>query len=207
MTNHRRCDGRGTPLPALLLGLVTLVLAWQLAWGAGPAAAHSDLVWSFPSNGSTVSVPPSQVVLELAEPFDARLSQVVVTDPDGSQPEVTDLSVSRTGELVATLAPGGRRGPWRVDYRVVSADGHVVTGRIDFGVGAPAETQEVSRTRWVVGMGGVVVLLLFLVHLRRTYAGGMPARAEGAVAPVAPVDPADDADQTDQAERAEARVD
>lgn len=198
MTKHRRRDGRGPllpGLPGLLLGLVTLVLTGQLAWGAGPATAHSDLIWSFPSNGATLSVPPSQVVLELAEPFDARLSQVVVTDPDGVQPEVTDISVSRTGELVATLAPGGRRGPWRADYRIVSADGHVVTGRIDFGVGAPAETPTVSRTRWVVGMGGIVALLLVLVQLRRTYAGSTTVPAG------APVE------QTDQVDRAEARVD
>ncbi|HEX8779619.1 MAG TPA: copper resistance CopC family protein [Nocardioides sp.] len=200
MTNHRPRDGRSGLFAGLLLGLVTLVLAGQVAWGAAPAAAHSDVVWSFPSNGSTVSVPPAQVVLELAEPFDARLSEVVVTDPDGARPEVADLSVSRTGELVATLSPGGlsrgdRRGAWRVDYRVVSADGHVVTGRIDFGVGAPAETPTVSRTRWVVGLGGVAVLLLVLLHLRRTYASSTPAPAEVATGPV------------HEADRAEARVD
>lgn len=196
MKNHRRRDGRAhglTPrLRGLFLGLVTLVVTAQLAWGAGPATAHSDLIWSFPSNGATLSVPPAQVVLELAEPFDANLSRVVVTDPDGAQPEVTDISVSRTGELVATLAPGGRRGAWRADYRIVSADGHVVAGRIDFGVGAPAETPTVSWTRWGVGLGGILALLLVLVHLRRTYAAGATVPA--------------DADM-ERADRVEARVD
>lgn len=185
MANDVRRAGRAPRRRALLLGAVLLFLAGQLAWGAGPAAAHADLLWSFPNQGATVPVPPGQVVLELAEPFDARLSQVVVTDPDGVQRDVTDVSVSRTGELVATLAPGvGPLGSWRVDYRVVSADGHVVTGRIDFGVGAPAEASApttVSGTQWAVGLVGAVALLLLLVHLRRSYAVTATDRVEARV--------------------------
>ena len=106
--------------------------------GAGPASAHASLVSMSPRNGAILSTAPRQVELVFDEPVSQRFASVVVTGPDGA--DVTGGSVAVRGSHVrAPLAEGLGSGEYRVAFRVVSADGHPVTGQSRFTLKLAAE--------------------------------------------------------------------
>lgn len=132
--------GRGLRgLTTLLAGLVLVLL------GAGPASAHSGLASTSPGDGAQVEASPAEVVLEFDEPVSTRLSRVQVTGPAGGtwttgEPQVSGSTVRQP---LAALGPAGT---YEIAYRVVSADGHPVSGTSTFvltaaGTGAPPPAQ------------------------------------------------------------------
>jgi methionine-rich copper-binding protein CopC len=130
------CRGRlgvAARVLAVLLGAATLGLG-----ATGPAAAHVSLVGSSPPDGAQLSAFPAEVMLS----FSQRISPpayVVVTAPDGRSLVRGAVSVHGSSLTVRT---GGSRAPGRylVAYRVVSEDGHPISGRLTavVGPGSPA---------------------------------------------------------------------
>lgn len=102
-----------------------------VALGAGPAAAHDEIVGTTPANGATVDVAPDRVVLTFAEPAIALGTQVVVTGPDGAVVSQGDVTLDGS-TVVQALAASRPAGTYHVDWRVTSADGHPVTGTFTF---------------------------------------------------------------------------
>ncbi|MBU2698027.1 MULTISPECIES: copper resistance CopC family protein [Pimelobacter] len=116
-------------LAALATALVAVLAAgWNL-----PASAHASLVSSDPAAGQRFDALPAQVRLEFSEPISAP-AYVVVTAPDGSR---ADQGEVRIDDAVVSVALGGSapEGTYSAAFRVVSEDGHPVTGRIVFVVG------------------------------------------------------------------------
>ena len=113
----------------LCLGLLLVAGAATVLVGS-PAYAHVELVSSTPADGAAVSTAPEQVVLRFSEDVRAP-AYVVVSGPDGSRlddgpAQVVDATVSQA------LAPMTEPGEYSVAYRVVSVDGHPVTGEMSF---------------------------------------------------------------------------
>ncbi|MFD8499606.1 copper resistance CopC family protein [Amycolatopsis sp. NPDC059657] len=109
-----------------------------------PAGAHSVLLSSSPPKESSVATSPAEVTLEFNEPLEPGFTELVVIGPDSvshweaAPPHVSGATVSAP---VRTL---GSIGQYSVRYRVISADGHPVSGAFGFtltvaGGGAPAE--------------------------------------------------------------------
>lgn len=126
-----RRDGRRAGLAVwcttVLLALTAMVLA------VAPASAHTELVSSSPEDGANVTRLPVTVELTFSESVGSRGVFVVVTDPVGDQveagqPEVTDDTVRQ-----ATKGRGPA-GDYTLAYRVVSSDGHPVSGELSFTV-------------------------------------------------------------------------
>ena len=171
MTRGRRA------LAGLLLGLVAVVLL------ASPAAAHATLVSVSPTNGATLTAAVAKVTFTFDEDIRSP-STIVITGPDGHRASHGATSVvDNTVSVAATMRPRPQDvGRYVVAYRVVSADGHVVTGESTFqyrpaGVTAapahraatPSTSSGTSHTWWFVGGGLLVVLLavgLLLPSLR-----------------------------------------
>src|SRR5262245_36862407 len=110
-----------------VLGLAALVLL-----PLPPAAAHAELIDSDPKDGATVQTLPDQVRLEFSEEV-ASPAFVEVTAADGTQVAAGDPQV--LGAAVETpLAANGPPGSYTISYRVVSADGHPVSGELTFEV-------------------------------------------------------------------------
>ncbi|MET0953299.1 MAG: copper resistance CopC family protein [Aeromicrobium sp.] len=108
-----------------LLALVALVL------GMAPAGAHAALVGSDPEDGATLATAPRAVTLTFSE--NVGNGQLVATAPDGSTVDVSGARASdRT--LTATLDDVDQRGTFTLAYRVLSADGHPVSGTIRYDV-------------------------------------------------------------------------
>lgn len=137
----------GSPLPrgrarlALMIALGSLLVATP-----APASAHVDLLGSTPGANSRVEEPPDQVELRFSEAVDPALAAVVVGvhDREGQRVSVTLGSDPRT--LVATVPDGlADAGPWTVDFRVTSVDGHPIEGRVEFVVLEPAASTSSPR--------------------------------------------------------------
>ena len=106
---------------------------------APAALAHSELVSSDPADGATLERPPTTVSFTFNEALMPDFVRFVGTDPTGA---TADLPVSSVEGPTATIdwpagAPGGE---WRVNYRVVSQDGHPIEGGITFTYAAASPT-------------------------------------------------------------------
>lgn len=137
---------RSTPDPAparvrasawgALLALLTIT-AFGLS--APAALAHASLVSINPADGSTVAAAPTQIVLTFSEDLLATSVRVQVVDGEGvpvaDGTPVVDGPVA-TQPLVDGLSAGG----YSVTYRVVSKDGHPVSGSTTFTAQAAAAT-------------------------------------------------------------------
>ena len=106
----------------MLAGAVVLL-------AAAPASAHASLVRTSPADGSKVVTAPRVVSLTFSENVGSAF--VAVTAPDGSP--VRTSQVRSVDEMVtASVASSDQRGKYTLAYRVVSADGHPVSGTVTF---------------------------------------------------------------------------
>jgi methionine-rich copper-binding protein CopC len=117
---------------ARALAWVAVGIAALLALPIAPASAHATLVGSDPKDGATVRELPSEVSLEFSEAVGSP-AYVEVTASDGTDvgsgdPEVLDAIVTMP------LASEGPAGTYTLAYRVVSADGHPISGELTFDV-------------------------------------------------------------------------
>jgi methionine-rich copper-binding protein CopC len=101
-----------------------------------PALAHASLLASTPEQGEVLDALPAQVALEFTEDL-AQPAYVIVRSPDGvpvtvGAPEVSGAVVTQD------LVRDGLLGTYSIAYRVVSEDGHPLTGEVLFSVGEPA---------------------------------------------------------------------
>lgn len=117
---------------------VLLVLAG--ATGIGPASAHTELTATDPAADATLQAGPARVTATFNEDLQPTFASMTVVGPDGNlwsdgEPEVRGAAA---GVAVRPLGPAGR---YTVNYRVTSADGHVVSGSWSFTVSLPSTGQ------------------------------------------------------------------
>jgi len=107
------------------------------AFGATSASAHSGLESSNPADGSVVTEAPASISLTFNEDLLPGANSVSLNATDGTS--ITSAKVEPMGKTVDLPWPAElAAGDYQVAYRVVSADGHPVTGAIYFSF-APAE--------------------------------------------------------------------
>ncbi|MEJ7650814.1 MAG: copper resistance CopC family protein [Nakamurella sp.] len=137
MSGSRR---RGSRLLGPALAVVLAVLL-----GNGVASAHAYLRSSDPADGTTVQTLPATVTLDFNETIQNFEPVVVVTGPDGNNYATGTVSV--VGNAVSTaVSTDGPAGAYSMAYRVVSADGHPVTGEVKFSVVAPPSSRPGTTT-------------------------------------------------------------
>lgn len=111
-----------------LISAATVVVAV-----ATPAFAHASLVRANPARDTTVA-PIQRVQLEFSAHVETRFSTVQVVSASG-QPVAGDSAVgSDNRTLTATLTRPLAPGAYRVEWRIVSADGHRMQGDYGFTV-------------------------------------------------------------------------
>jgi len=112
----------------------TVAVASLLLVSVLPASAHSLLLESSPAANAVLAEAPAVVALRFNNRIEKRLSRLQVIDARG---EARPLAVRADGppdRVEAPLPPLGP-GPWRLEWHVLSADGHVVSGIFPFRVG------------------------------------------------------------------------
>lgn len=133
---------RRTLTPVLFV-LTLLLTTAALALGlATSASAHSELVSSMPEDGDTLDEAPSEIVLEFNEDIQDLGNEIVVVDSEGTP--VADGEPEVDGPTVMQAVTGGAAGTFTVTWRVVSADGHPISGELSYDVSAPEPTTETS---------------------------------------------------------------
>ncbi len=125
------------------LGMLALLIG---LWLAPAAAAHTDLTSSNPKNGATLKTPPSQVSLTFTE--EVKDPAYVVVSVGASKLKTSDPVID--GRTVSVDLGEAETGAYRVAYRVISVDGHPVSGVIKFNVAgseaSPTPEESVTAT-------------------------------------------------------------
>jgi methionine-rich copper-binding protein CopC len=120
---------RATALVAPLLAV--LALAVLALTGAGTASAHATRISADPTPDSALDAGPERVSGTFNEQLQTSFAAMTVVGPDGNLwstgPTEIEGAVASVG-----LRPLGPVGTYTVNYRVTSADGHVVSGSWSF---------------------------------------------------------------------------
>jgi copper transport protein len=118
----------------LIAGLATLLL---VVCSATDVLAHAALASVEPGDGSVLADPPKRIELHFSEGVTAGAVNLI----DAQGKLRGDARVETTADsIVVTPPPALPPGTSIVSYRVISQDGHPVTGSVTFSVGAPSAT-------------------------------------------------------------------
>ncbi|MBW0137175.1 copper resistance CopC family protein [Pseudonocardia abyssalis] len=110
---------------------LTLLCGFALLLGTGVASAHTRLIGSDPADGTTLDAGPARVSLEFNETMQADFSTITVVGPDGTQFQTGEVTADG-GAVGIGVSPLGAAGVYEIGYRVISEDGHPVTGSVAF---------------------------------------------------------------------------
>jgi methionine-rich copper-binding protein CopC len=111
---------------SLLFGLVLVMLGVT-------AGAHAHLQKSSPADNSVIATSPSTLVLNFSEA--ARLTALSIQKGGESPQKLTPLPAAAAQQISVPLPPL-TPGAYSVSWRVVSDDGHVMSGALHFTLAA-----------------------------------------------------------------------
>ena len=120
----------------LRAAVVLAVVVTALLAGAAPAFAHTRLLSSDPTDGASLPTPPEQVALTFNENMQPAFSTLTVVGPDGTAYQSGPVTASG-GTVSTAVLPLGPAGRYEIGYRVVSDDGHPVSGSVAFTLTTP----------------------------------------------------------------------
>ena len=124
--------------------LATLAVLWSLLL-ASPAAAHAELVDIAPANGAQLTRPPTAVRMTFTESVNLVDDGIRLVDHVGATVPTPDPTVD--GRTVTWPMPTDLpEGHYVVTWRVLSKDGHPVSGAFSFGVGTAAVPGSATST-------------------------------------------------------------
>lgn len=113
---------------ALAFAVVLLVAVPQQAF------AHASLTNADPAPESVLETDPGAIRLKFNQRLESGLASIRVTDESGLEIETGGTELSEDGREVLVALPSLGNGSYTVDYRVLSADGHTVSGSYVFHV-------------------------------------------------------------------------
>lgn len=150
--------------PVLAAVLVAIALA-----AAAPASAHAVRIAADPAVDASLTTGPTHVSATFNEHLQTTFAAMTVVGPDGNlwstgEPRLDGAVVS------IDVMPLGPAGTYTVNYRVTSADGHVVSGFWPFhltraGTGHPGPSADAASGRldgiplWPFLVAGIALAL------------------------------------------------
>lgn len=140
-----------------------------LILGTGVASAHATVIASSPADGSSVATSPTDVSITFSESISATSGGLSVLDRDGARVDGGTSTVVDGRTLTTTITRALPDGTYVMTYRVLSADGHPVSGSSIFGVGsgavdASARIGGSGDRPWQI-IGGVSRAVMYLAAL------------------------------------------
>src|SRR6201992_2958303 len=153
---------------ALVVALLLATVAFAPTLTAGAAGAHAPRVSVDPADKASVSTGPVRVSATFNEDLQTTFAAMTVVGPDGNL--WTEGSPQVHGTVVSVgLRPLGPAGDYTVNYRVTSADGHVVSGSWSFrltvaGTGTPGPSAQPADNSgdevpiWPFVLGAVILV-------------------------------------------------
>ena len=117
---------------------VALLATLALVLVAAPSRAmrHLKLAKSSPGADTTMTVSPDAIRLWLSEPADAAPSKISLATSTGTAISLEKVTrdTSKNAPLVARLTAPIKPGQYKVTWKAMSKDGHVVNGTFGFRV-------------------------------------------------------------------------
>ena len=158
--------------------LTGLVAGAAVLGTATPAFAHNVLISSDPRDGAQLEAGPASITLTFDQPVQAgeKFNTVTVTGPEGTRWEADGEPTVKNSSVVFPIRPLGPAAEYTVGYRILSADGHPVTGSLKFtltkaGDGTPAPASA-STAEGSSPSGGGVPIWVWIVGAAVLLAGG-----------------------------------
>ena len=112
-------------------------LAHALPAPAMGAFFHATLRSSSPAAGSTLDRAPTEIRLVFSEEVEPSLGSIRLVGPDGRATRLAAAGDPRdVSALVAPVPAGLASGTYRVEWRIVSEDGHPIDGTFEFALAA-----------------------------------------------------------------------
>jgi copper transport protein len=128
------------------------------------ALAHAQLEETIPERGAVVKHEPAAVIFRFDEPVEGNFGAVRVYDANGSRVDEGD-AFHPGGEgpkLGVHLKPGLGDGSYTATYRVISADGHIVSSGFVFSIGKAGKAPKQTVAELTSGSGtGEVTQIAF----------------------------------------------
>ena len=97
------------------------------------ADAHSLLLESSPAANSALAAPPAELRLRFNNRIEKRLSRLRLVSEHGEARDLA-LAIDGAADWLTAPVPAIAPGRYRVEWQVLSTDGHVVSGRFTFTV-------------------------------------------------------------------------
>lgn len=123
-----------------VLGGLLVALCALFVSAPSAAFAHDELIGSTPASDEILETGPTEIDLRFsADPLEgAGATEVIVVSPSGSEVQQGDPVLDRNG-VVQGLSGADERGTYTVLWRIVSSDGHPISGELLFSVGETSE--------------------------------------------------------------------
>jgi copper transport protein len=124
-------------VPHLILGVA--LLSFFLA----PASAHTSVVKTVPEYKSTLTEMPQVISIEFTDVLmtlgEKKVNSIEVSAPDGSPVLIESTSINE--RTLSALLPkqSYSDGTYLISYRVVSADGHSISGSYELYLNTPSK--------------------------------------------------------------------
>jgi methionine-rich copper-binding protein CopC len=143
------------------VGLLLAAMTLTSTVNVQVASAHATRVASQPADNAVLMAGPDQVSATFNEQLQTTFAAMAVVGPDGNvwssgQPTVQGAVVS------IGMRPLGPAGTYTVNFRVTSADGHVVSGSWSFRLTVPG-TGTPGPAPAATGAGGNIPIWPFVV--------------------------------------------
>jgi methionine-rich copper-binding protein CopC len=123
-----------------------LALATALTVAPTAAHAHDELIGSTPSAGERLAEAPASVELRFSGEVMTLGAAVVVADADGHDWVAEQPEIGLDGLVTVMLQPDMPDAGYEIRWRVISADGHPISGIVPFTIGdaEPLEREPAS---------------------------------------------------------------
>ena len=99
---------------------------------APPAVAHSLLLESSPAAEATLATLPPHLTLRFNNRIEKRLSRINLLNERGTPQPLTIVVAEGGADRLTAVVPPLEPGAYRVEWHVLSTDGHVVSGSFGF---------------------------------------------------------------------------
>jgi copper resistance protein C len=135
--------------------LAAVVLAGLgMALLAAPASAHNVLIDTSPKAGSAITTGPTQIRFDFNAPVEQGENNITVLGPNGTHWERSETATVVGNSVTTAVAPLGPAGVYTASYRIISEDGHPVTGDVQFRLTRPGSGQPITPAVAASASGG-----------------------------------------------------
>ena len=129
----------------LIVFLLSLFVA-LFAFGVNPAMAHNSFDSSSPSDGEVLEGAPSTWNITFAKSVPLESFSGEVINGDGIRTQLSNPTLGSSDNVVVVSLPTSLTGAITARWKLISPDGHVVSGRVAFSVTTPTTTTPAITT-------------------------------------------------------------